>query len=83
MDKDKVTGMVSNGPNLVSPSHSSVALPSSPGHPGSSTLIDDHFGRSLTRKQTHYGTSMKGFYKGSRCVYTLHNALHLLLTGAM
>jgi hypothetical protein len=59
---------MSNTPYLVSSPPSSVALPSFPGHPGPSKLIDDHFGGSLTRKRTNRGTR-KEFAKGGPCVY--------------
>ena len=71
---DKVTNIVSNSVKdsvlyQDSSSHSSVALPLSPGRLGSSMPIDGFHG-SLTESQTHHwhGTG-RVFTEGCRCMY--------------
>jgi len=72
----KVTNMVSNSPVQkcvpcqVSQSRSSIALLSSPDHPGSSMLVDGHFEGPLTEKQEHYGNE-KEFIRGGRSRVTI------------
>ena len=54
----------------VSPAYPAIAPPSFPCRPGSSILIDCHFGRSLTEKQVDRWNG-KESAKGGRCTYCI------------
>ena len=52
----------------VSPAYPAIAPPSFPCRPGSSILIDCHFGGSSTENQGHHGIE-KEFTEGDGCTY--------------